>query len=93
MIDQKWKLLRLLCQPYSLEILSMLYKEPRRFVDLSDACPNERTRTNRLRVLEEAKLIETTPMKIKKRTFVHYRLTDKGKQIFEIIMKLEEPLK
>lgn len=88
MIYRGWTLIKLLGRPYVPEVLSSLYEGPKRFVDLSKACPNERTRTNRLRALEKAKIIETKPLKIDKRTFVHYCLTEKGRRTFEAVVKL-----
>ncbi len=75
---------------YVLSIIASLYEQPKRYVDLSNVCSNEVTRTDKLRKLEEANLITTTTQKVGKRTFIHYKLTKKGKTVFEQIKKIEE---
>jgi len=86
---KKWKVIPLLGEPYVLDIIASLYEKPKRYVDLSDVCPNEVTRTDRLRKLEEANFVMTTTEKIGKRPFIHYGLTKRGKTIFEQIEKIE----
>ncbi len=71
-------------------ILSSLSEGPKRFSDLTDVCKNERTRTDKLRRLEKAKLVTTASKKAGKRTFVYYQLTNKGMAIFEEAAKIEE---
>lgn len=71
-------------------ILSSLSESPKRYVDLESVCKNERTRTDKLRKLEEAKLVATSSKKVGKRTFIHYQLTNKGKAVFEEAEKIEE---
>ena len=90
MIKRKWKIISLLGEPYVLDIIASLYEQPKRYVDLSDVCSNDVTRTDKLRKLEEANLITTATKKVGKRTFIHYGLTMRGKTIFERIKKIEE---
>jgi len=75
---------------YVLNILGTLLEGSKRFADLADACQNEKTRTAKLRRLEEAGLIETVSSKIGKRFFVHYKLTEKGKEMLQELMRMED---
>jgi len=86
----KWALIWLLGERYVLNILDALFEGPKRFADLADACPNEKTRTAKLRSLEEAGLIETVSSKIGKRFFVHYKLTEKGNEMLQELMRMED---
>lgn len=87
---KKWALIQLLGERYVLNILDALLEGSKRFADLADACPNEKTRTAKLRRLEEAGLIETVSSKIGKRFFVHYKLTEKGNEVLQELMRMEE---
>jgi len=87
---KKWTLIQLLGERYVLNILDALLEGSKRFADLADACPNEKTRTAKLRRLEEAGLIETVSSKIGKRFFVHYKLTEKGNEVLQELMRIEE---
>ncbi len=69
----------MLGQFYALDILEALSKRPLRFTDLEQHCPNEKTRTQRLKELESRDMITTVSLKIGKRFFVHYTLTSRGK--------------
>lgn len=89
----KKDLISLLGEPYVLGILKLLLKDPKRFVDLCDACPNERTRTKKLRELKKVGLITVDVLIIKqnpKRYFVHYKITKIGKTVIEEIEKIRE---
>jgi DNA-binding HxlR family transcriptional regulator len=86
---KKWVLIPLLGERYVLGILEALLEGPKRFADLAEACPNEKTRTAKLRSLEEARLIETVSSKIGKRFFVHYKLTEKGSEMLQELMRME----
>jgi len=88
-MTKKWVIIPLLGEPYVLDILSSLNEQPKRYVDLSDVCPNEVTRTDRLRKLEDIGIITTQTEKIGKRTFVHYNLTDRGRAIFNEVKRIE----
>lgn len=87
---KKWPLIQLLGERYVLNILDALLEGPKRFADLADACPNEKTRTAKLRRLEEAGLIETVSSKIGKRFFVHYKLTKKGNGMLHEWMRMKD---
>ena len=87
--QEKWKLVRLLGEDFILNILSSLFEAPKRFTDLADTCPNEKTRTYKLRKLEELEFVETASLKIGKRFYVHYMLTEKGKKIYQQILGLK----
>ncbi len=86
--EEQRSIIQLVGKPYVLDIMESLSEQPKRFVDLSDACKNEKTRTIRLRELEKANLVETTSVKVKKRSFVHYRLTEKGASVLKEIAKI-----
>lgn len=84
----RWSIIRLLSQTYALDILDALNKKPLRFSDLASCSPNERTRSQRLKELENIGLIHTASMKVGKRYFVHYALTDKGKLILQKVKEI-----
>lgn len=86
---KKWTLIPLLGERYVINILEALLDGAKRFVDLDDVCPNEKTRTTKLRRLEEVGLIEAVSLKIGKRFFVHYKLTEKGKNMLQELMRIE----
>jgi DNA-binding HxlR family transcriptional regulator len=91
MVKRTWKLIQLLGEPYVLDIMAALREDPKRFVDLYEACPNEKTRTNKLRRLEKSKLVSTTVAKTNKgRRFINYILTSKGREVFDQLLKIEE---
>jgi len=87
---KKWTLIQLLGERYVLNILDALLESPKRFADLGDACPNEKTRTAKLRSLEEAGLVETVSSKMGKRFFIHYKLTEKGNGILQELVRIED---
>jgi DNA-binding HxlR family transcriptional regulator len=70
--EEQKSIIQIVGKPYILEIMESLSEQPRRFVDLSNACKNEKTRTIRLRELERANLIDTISIKVGKRSFVHH---------------------
>lgn len=78
-----WKPVRVAGLACSLEMFETLYDGPKRFADLKQACPNESTRTERLRLLEEEGYVKIETAKIKRRNFVYYMLTDRGKAAVE----------
>jgi len=86
---KKWPLIQLLGEQYVLNILDALLEGSKRFADLADACPNEKTRTTKLRRLEETGLIEAVTSKIGKRFFVHYKLTEKGNRLLQELIRIE----
>jgi DNA-binding HxlR family transcriptional regulator len=87
--EKNWALIPLLGERYVINILEDLLEGEKRFVDLADVCPNEKTRTVKLRKLEESGLIETVSLKIGKRFFVHYKLTERGKTTLQELMRIE----
>ncbi len=87
--DGRWKFIRFLGESYVLDILNALSEKPKRFTDLADICPNESTRTQKVKKLEELRLIETSTIKIKRRSFIHYTLTEKGRKVLQAASRLE----
>lgn len=86
--EEQRSIIQLVGKPYIIDIMESLYEQPKRFVDLSDACKNEKTRTVRLRDLERASLVETASIKLGKRSFIHYHLTEKGTSVLKEIAKI-----
>ena len=84
----KRNLLYIIAQTYALDVLEAVNKRPMRFTDLEAACPNEKTRSQRLKELEEGGLITTGSLKIGRRYFVHYTLTSKGRQALQKVREL-----
>jgi DNA-binding HxlR family transcriptional regulator len=89
-MNRKYKLIGLLGRPYALEILQSLHQAPKRYTDLKNICPVDKTRTKRLRELEKEELIETISLKIenKHRTFIHYKLSKKGAKIVQAALEM-----
>lgn len=73
----------------TLELLISISKTPKRFKDLSKVCPNERTRSKRIKQLMKANWITTISLNVKDRHFVHYELTRKGQNVVEELTKLK----
>jgi DNA-binding HxlR family transcriptional regulator len=89
MTKKKWTLVPLLGERYIINILENLLEGEKRFTDFAKICPNEKTRTAKLRKLEASGLIETVSLKTGKRFFVHYKLTENGKTTLQELMKIE----
>jgi DNA-binding HxlR family transcriptional regulator len=85
----KDNLISLVNDYYALEILSSLAESQKRFVDLGAVCKNERTRTQKLRLLEDFKLVETTPVKVKKKAFLYYKPTERGKRLLKEVKEFK----
>ena len=85
---EKLKILRILTQAYVVEILEAL-KTPKRFIELTKICKNERTLTLRLKMLQEKGFITTIPVKDRGKFFNSYVLTDEGKKVLEFAKKIE----
>jgi len=85
---KKAKTIGVLGKPFSIEILQALSEKPLRFSDLKKQCPNDRTRTSRLKKLREGGFIKTVIIQIEERSFIHYDLTEKGKKVLELLEQL-----
>jgi DNA-binding HxlR family transcriptional regulator len=85
-----WKAVRITGLAHTPEILESIYENPRRFKDLETACPNQSTRIERLRSLEEVGYVETQTVKIKGRTAVQYKLTPKGRKAVEHLLSIKK---
>jgi DNA-binding HxlR family transcriptional regulator len=77
-------------KPFSIEILEALNEKPMRFSDLKTQCPNDRTRTRRLKNLRENGFIKTIIIQIESRNFIHYTLTEKGEKALALLKQLEQ---
>jgi len=86
--SKKWGIFEVIGKPYALPVLESLAKNPKRYSDLGGSCYIDKTRTKRLRELEEEGLIKTiTKKEPKGRTFVYYALTEQGKKIMHQVLK------
>ncbi len=81
MKSDKWDIVMVIGKVYSLDILEALLNGPKRFTDLSESCPIEKTRSKRLKELKEKELINVVVLERKRRNFVHYKITEKGEDI------------
>jgi DNA-binding HxlR family transcriptional regulator len=61
-----------------------------RFTDLRDVCESNRSRSARIKELEEEGLIKTVPKMIKRRAYTFYEITSKGKEALALCEKLLE---
>lgn len=82
---EPYNIFRIASKPYGFEILSNLYKNPKRFTDLKEVCPNDKTLTLRLNEFKKVKLVKTTINKYKEREFIHYNITELGKKIIQSV--------
>jgi len=80
----------ILGKKYFPDILNSLLKSPKRFVDLCKICPNEKTRTAALKKLEQIGLVGTISLKLNERYFVHYKITNRGKEVAKILLDLKK---
>lgn len=76
----------ILGKKWTLEILKFLTNSARSFSEIEEVVKNPRTTSNRLRELEELKVIEREVQQDKQRS-VKYGLTKLGR---ELVMKIEE---
>lgn len=88
-------ILKILSRSHAIEILKSLNERPMRFVDLKEACKSNRTRSARLKELEDKGLIKTVPKLIKGRAYTFYEITPLGKEaliLCQKILKLESKI-
>ena len=81
-------LLQILSKSHALKILQSLNKRPMRFIDLEVACKSNRTRSARLKELQEKGLVKTIPKMIGRRAYTFYKITSQGKVALELCQKL-----
>ena len=80
----------LLGQSYVADLLASISEKPKMFKDLSPVCPNERTRSKKLKELVEEGLVTTVALKVERRHFVHYKLTEKGKKLVRALSAIKD---
>ncbi len=68
--------------------MNLLLQNPKRYSDLKGAVSSDKTLAERLKELEECTLIETISMKSDKRSFIHYKITQKGIEMINIIKQI-----
>ena len=86
---EKYRIVKLLSKSFAVEILQALDSEPLRFVDLKEFCPNDRTRSSRLKELKKHGFIIIIVKEIENHGFIHYEITNKGRKALELIEQLE----
>jgi len=86
---KKPRTIGILGKAFVIEILEAIREKPKRFVDLKEQCPNDRTRANRLRGLRKDSFIKTVIIEIKEQSFIHYSITKKGENAFKLLQQLE----
>ncbi len=72
-------ILNLLSKTYTYQLLQSMDRGPKRFRDLSEACQNEKMRTQRLREFENFDLIKVRARRIEGRAVSLYELSDTGR--------------
>jgi len=90
MVKETWT--SVLCKRFTPLIIGFLSGGPKKFKDIASACPNEKTRSLRLKELADEGIITTVSMRKDRRFFVYYTLTDKGKRISEEIERFKRVL-
>ena len=86
-MNRKIKLIKVLVQPYTINILEAL-KKPERYKNLKMVCKNDRTLAKRIKELQELMLIEPIALKEKGKYVNFYKLTKKGEDVLNKIEKL-----
>ena len=84
--------LKIMGKSYVVDILEVLRKEPKRFVDLKIACKSSRTRAERLKALKREGIIDVVPKIQGNRAHLFYQLTPFGEKILglaESMMRLK----
>jgi DNA-binding HxlR family transcriptional regulator len=75
---------------FAFGIMKDMKKEPKRFTDFYNSCPNETTRSKKLKKLEQLHLIVQKSIGTgDKKVHPYYLLTDKGKKVLEILEELK----
>lgn len=81
-------ILEILSQSHAMEILRSLNEKPMRFLDLKDVCRSNRTRSVRLKELENKGLVKAVPEMIGRRAYTFYEITPIGKKALNLGEKL-----
>jgi len=81
-------ILHILGRSYALEILRAVNEKSMRFTDLKDVCKSNRTRSARIKELEDRGLIKAIPTKIRRRAYIFYEITPKGREVLDVCEKL-----
>ena len=76
-------IINLLSKTYTYPLLQSMNRGPRRFKDLSEACQNEKMRTQRLREFEGFSLIKVQARRIEGRAVSLYELSETGRAILK----------
>ena len=87
-LDKVADIVELLGKKGSLRILDSLLNAPLRYHELRETCSSDKTLSERLKQLEENEFIETISQKADGRFFVHYIITDRGRQVLEKVKEI-----
>ncbi len=87
-MNEKIGLIKLLAQPYTLDILKAL-KKPKRYKELKQVCKNDRTLAKRIKKLQELGFIEPIALKEEGKYINFYKLTEKGEKVLAKIERFE----
>ena len=85
----KLQMLNLILQPYVLEILRELKKNPKRFKELQKFVKNERTLSQKLAKLQDYRLVGMTHLKADGRYVNFYIITNLGKEVLRAIENIK----
>jgi len=85
---RKGTILETMGRSHALEILAAISKKSMRFTELKGACESNRTRSARLRELEDGGLIRTVPKMIGRRAYTFYEITPMGREALTLCEKL-----
>jgi DNA-binding HxlR family transcriptional regulator len=88
MYEDKLRILRIISQPYVLDLLNAMEK-PKRYKELVLVCKNERTLTLKLKILHKNGLIDVAPIREGNRYFNSYKTTKKGVKVLKMIGELK----
>lgn len=80
--------LRVIFEPYVLNILRILKKDPKRFNELKKDIKTKRTLSLKLEKLLDYGLIELVPLKTNGRFANYYKISDRGKKILEGLKRI-----
>ncbi|MGC8998697.1 MAG: winged helix-turn-helix transcriptional regulator [Candidatus Bathyarchaeia archaeon] len=90
MVEEKTaRSIGILGKSFVIEILEALNEGPKRFTDLKEHCPNDKTRANRIRCLKKEHLIEAVLADIGGQNVIHYVITERGREALTLLQRLE----
>lgn len=84
--------MNLVTKTCTIDIISSLRNAPMRYKDFTKVCSNDKTLSSRLKELQDAHLIETVLKKEKNKSFIYYKITEKGNKLLNFIDSMDKKI-